>query len=196
MSDAPRILALAGSLRSGSFNRRILAVAADGARASGADVTGIDLRDFPMPPYDGDLETSAGIPVTALALKELFKMNDGLLLASPEYNSGISGTLKNVLDWISRPAPGERPLECYRGKVAALCSASTGALGGIRGLAVVRLILGNIGVLVLPDQVAVPKAADAFDDEGNVVDPGRRKALMELGGALAHATRALRTAKP
>jgi len=192
MSDAPRILALAGSLRTGSFNRKILAVAADGARAAGADVTRIDLRDFPLPPYDGDLETASGLPASALALKGVFRANDGLLLASPEYNSAISGTLKNVLDWVSRPAPGERPLECFKGKVAALCSASTGALGGIRGLAVVRLMLGSIGVLVLPDQVAVPKAAEAFDDEGNVIDPGRRKALMELGTALAHATRALR----
>ena len=192
MSDAPRILALAGSLRTGSYNRKILAVAADGARAAGADVTRIDLRDFPLPPYDGDLETTSGLPASALALKEAFKANEGLLLASPEYNSAISGTLKNVLDWVSRPAPGEKPLECFKGKVAALCAASTGALGGIRGLAVVRLILGNIGVLVLPDQVAVPKAAEAFDDEGNVIDPGRRKALMELGTALAHATRVLK----
>ena len=192
MSAPPRILALAGSLRSGSYNRLVLAVAADGARAAGADVTRIDLRDYPVPPYDGDLEARDGIPAPALRLKELFRASDGLLLASPEYNSGISGTLKNVLDWVSRTAPGEKPLECYRGKVAALCSASTGALGGIRGLAIVRLILSNIGVVVLPDQVAVPRAADAFDDEGNVLDPGRRKALMELGASLAHAARALR----
>lgn len=196
MSEAPRILALAGSLRTGSYNRRILVVAADGARAAGADVTRVDLRDFPMPPYDGDLEASEGLPAGALGLKDLFRSADGLLLASPEYNAGISGTLKNVLDWVSRPAPGEKPLECYRGKVAALCSASTGALGGIRGLAIVRLVLGGIGVTVIPDQVALPKAAEAFDDEGNVVDPGRRKALMELGGALAHATRALRGVRP
>lgn len=192
MSAPPRILALAGSLRSGSYNKLILSVAADGARAAGADVTRVDLRDYPVPPYDGDLEARDGIPAPALELKKLFRASDGLLIASPEYNAGISGTLKNVLDWVSRSAPGEKPLECYRGKVAGLCSASTGALGGIRGLAIVRLILGNIGVVVLPDQVAVPKAADAFDDEGNVLDPGRRKALMELGASLAHAARALR----
>lgn len=192
MSAPPRILALAGSLRSGSYNKLILCVAADGARAAGADVTRVDLRDYPVPPYDGDVEARDGIPAAALELKKLFRASDGLLLASPEYNAGISGTLKNVLDWVSRTAPGEKPLECYRGKVAALCSASTGALGGIRGLAIVRLILGSIGVVVLPDQVAVPKAAEAFDDEGNVLDPGRRKALMELGASLAHAARALR----
>ena len=191
MSDVPRILAFAGSLRLGSYNKKILSVAADGARAAGADVTRIDLRDYPLPVYDADLEAADGLPANGMKLKELFKAADGLLIASPEYNSAISGTLKNVFDWVSRPAAGERPLEGFKGKVAALCSASTGALGGIRGLAAVRLILGNIGVVVLPDQVSLPKAAEAFDAEGNVVDPGRRKALMELGGTLVHATRAL-----
>ena len=193
MSDAPRILALAGSLRAGSFNRRLLAVAADGARAAGADVTGVDLRDFPLPVYDADLESASGLPPAALALKERFRAAEGLLVASPEYNAAISGTLKNVFDWVSRPAPGEKPLACFKGKVAALCAASTGALGGIRGLASVRLILGNLGVVLLPDQVALPKAAEAFDDDGNVVDPARRKSLTELGAALARATRALRS---
>lgn len=193
MSDAPRILALAGSLRAGSYNRRILALAADGARAAGADVTRIDLRDFPLPVYDADLESASGLPSAALALKERFRAAEGLLFASPEYNSAISGTLKNAFDWVSRPAPGEKPLACFKGKVAALCAASPGALGGIRGLASVRLILGNLGVVLLPDQVALPKAAEAFDDDGNVADPARRKSLMELGAALARATRALRS---
>ena len=193
MSDAPRILALAGSLRAGSYNRRVLAVAADGARTAGADVTGIDLRDFPLPVYDADLESASGLPASALALKERFRAAEGLLIASPEYNAAISGTLKNVLDWVSRPAPGEKPLECFKGKVAALCSASTGALGGIRGLASVRVVLGNLGVVLLPDQVALPTAAEAFDDDGNVADPARRKSLTELGAALARATRALRS---
>lgn len=191
MSDAPRVLALAGSLRSGSYNRKILLVAADGARAAGADVTRIELRDFPLPVYDADLETAEGLPESARKLKTLFDAADGLLLACPEYNAGIPGTLKNALDWVSRSAPGERPLQAFKGKVAALCSASPGALGGSRGLLQVRLVLSGIGVVVLPGQVSLPKANEAFDDEGNVLDPARRKALMELGAALAHATRAL-----
>jgi len=190
MSDVPRILAFAGSLRSGSYNRKILLVAADGARAAGADVTRIDLGDFPLPVYDADLESAKGLPESATRLKALFDAADGLLLACPEYNAGIPGTLKNALDWVSRPAPGETPLRAFKGKVAALCSASPGALGGSRGLLQVRLVLSGIGVLVLPGQVSLPKANEAFDDEGNVLDPGRRKALMELGAALAHATRA------
>ncbi len=193
MSDAPRILALAGSLRAGSYNRRALAVAADGARDSGADVTEIDLRDFSLPVYDADLESASGLPTAAIALKERFRAAEGLLFASPEYNSAISGTLKNVFDWVSRPAPGEKPLACFKGKVAALCAASTGALGGIRGLASVRVVLGNLGVVLLPDQVALPKAAEAFDAEGSLVDPARRKSLLDLGAALARATRALRS---
>jgi NAD(P)H-dependent FMN reductase len=156
-------------------------------------VRGIDLRDFPLPVYDADLESASGLPPAVLALKERFRAAEGLLVASPEYNAAISGTLKNVFDWVSRPAPGEKPLACFKGKVAALCAASTGALGGIRGLASVRLILGNLGVVLLPDQVALPKAAEAFDDDGNVVDPARRKSLTELGAALARATRALRS---
>ena len=195
MSDAPRILAFAGSLRAGSYNRKILALAAHGARSAGADVTRVDLRDFPLPVYDGDLEAAGGLPEGARQLKAHFDAADGLLLACPEYNAGIPGTLKNALDWVSRPAPGERPLQAFRGKVAALCSASTGGLGGVRGLLQMRLVLGSIGVVVLPEQVSLPKAHEAFDDEGNVVDPGRRKALMELGGALAHAARALRTGR-
>lgn len=195
MSDAPRILAFAGSLRTGSYNRKILALAADGARAAGADVTRVDLRDFPLPVYDGDLEAAGGLPEGARLLKARFDAADGLLLACPEYNAGIPGTLKNALDWVSRPAPGERPLQAFRGKVAALCSASTGALGGVRGLLQMRLVLGSIGVVVLPEQVSLPKAHEAFDDEGNVLDPGRRKALMELGGSLAHAARALRNGR-
>ncbi len=195
MSDAPRILAFAGSLRAGSYNRKILALAADGARAAGADVTRVDLRDFPLPVYDGDLDAAGGLPEGARQLKAHFDAADGLLLACPEYNAGIPGTLKNALDWVSRPAPGERPLQAFRGRVAALCSASTGGLGGVRGLLQMRLVLGSIGVVVLPEQVSLPKAHEVFDDEGNVVDPGRRKALMELGGALAHAARALRTGR-
>jgi NAD(P)H-dependent FMN reductase len=190
MSDVPRILAFAGSLRSGSYNKKILLVAADGARAAGADVTRIDLGDFPLPVYDADLESAKGLPESASKLKALFDAAAGLLLACPEYNAGIPGTLKNVLDWVSRSAPGEKPLQAFKGKVAALCSASPGALGGSRSLLQVRLVLSGIGVLVLPGQVSLPKANEAFDDEGNVLDPGRRKALMELGAALAHATRA------
>jgi chromate reductase, NAD(P)H dehydrogenase (quinone) len=154
---APKILAFAGSTRADSFNKKLVRVAVEGARQAGAEVTLVDLRDYPMPLYDGDLETEAGMPESAARLKELMKAHDGFLIASPEYNSSITAVLKNTIDWVSRAAPGEEPLAAFDGKAAALMSASPGALGGLRGLVHVRSILGNIGVLVLPDQVAVPR---------------------------------------
>ena len=182
---APRILAFAGSTRVGSYNKKLVKVAAAGAQAAGADVTYIDLRDFPMPLYDGDLEASEGVPPAARKLKELFLAHQGLLVSAPEYNSGISGVLKNTIDWVSRPLPGEAPLVCFDKKVAALMSASPSVVGGLRGLVQVRSILGNIKVLILPDQVAVPKAHEAFDLDGSLKDPKQQASIETLGAILA-----------
>ncbi|MDH3591896.1 MAG: NAD(P)H-dependent oxidoreductase, partial [Planctomycetota bacterium] len=130
-----KILALSGSLRGDSFNRKLVAAAAAGARAAGAAVTEIDIREFPLPLYDGDLEARDGLPEHALRLKRLFAEHEGLLIASPEYNGSISGALKNLIDWVSRPASkGEKPLASFDGKVAAIMAASPGGLGGLRGL--------------------------------------------------------------
>ena len=157
---SPKILAFAGSTRSGSFNKKLIRLAADDARAAGAEVTLIDLRDFPMPLFDGDLEEKEGLPENAKKLKSLMRANDGFLISSPEYNSSVSGVLKNAIDWASREeTDDEPPLVCFRGKVAALLSASPGGLGGLRGLVILRSILGNIGVIVLPDQLAVSSGA-------------------------------------
>ncbi|MEX2285719.1 MAG: NAD(P)H-dependent oxidoreductase, partial [Planctomycetaceae bacterium] len=165
---AARILAFAGSLRKDSYNKRLVRIAAAGATAAGATVTLLDLRDFPLPLFDEDLEREQGLPENAANLKRLFIEHDGFLIASPEYNSSITGVLKNTIDWVSRRVEGEAPLVAYKGKTAALMSASPGALGGLRALVHVRAILGNIGVLVLPTQVAVPKAMEAFDADGKL----------------------------
>ncbi len=167
----PKILALAGSLRKDSFNKKLARIAAVAARAAGADVTFIDLADYRMPIYDGDLEATEGLPENAKKLKQIFKDHQGLIIASPEYNSSVSAALKNTIDWVSRPVPGEPDLAPFIGKVAALMSASPGALGGLRGLVHLRAILGNIKVLVLPEQIAINKAAEAFDDKGQLKDP-------------------------
>ena len=185
MTYTPKILAFAGSTRTESFNKKLLKIAVAGAAAAGAEVTSVDLRDFPMPLYDGDLESREGISEKALALKKLFLANDGLLLACPEYNSSITGVLKNALDWVSRSSPGEPPLACFTGKVAAIMSASPGALGGLRGLVHVRVILGNIQVLVLPGQIAVPKAHEAFNSEGMLKEAKQQQAVGGLGADLA-----------
>ena len=181
----PRILAFAGSTRKDSFNKKLVSIAAKGARDTGAEVTLIDLRDFPLPLFDQDLETERGMPENGRKLKDLFVKHQGLLIAAPEYNSSITAVLKNVIDWVSRPAPGEPSLVAFTGKVATLMSASPGALGGLRGLVHVRSILGNIGVIVLPDQVAVPKAHEALKPDGSLIDSKQQAAVEGLGKTLA-----------
>src|SRR5271157_4556250 len=181
----PRILAFAGSLRRESFNKKLVPIAAKGARDAGAEVTLIGLEDFPLPLFDQDLEARQGMPENGKKLKQLFIDHDGFLIASPEYNSSITAVLKNAIDWVSRPAPGEPSLVAFRGKVATLMSASPGALGGLRGLVHVRWILGNIGVIVLPEQIAVAKAHEAIKPDGSFVDPKQQAGIEGLGRTLA-----------
>jgi len=182
-----RILAFGGSLRRDSFNQKLAAVAAVGARAVGAEVTLIALRDFPLPVFDQDLEGAEGMPTAAKKLKQLFREHHGLLIASPEYNSSITAALKNAIDWVSRAeTDDEPPLVAFAGKTAALCAASPGALGGLRGLVHARAILGNIGVTVLPDQVTVSKAHAAFRADGMLADENQTAKVKKLGAQLAH----------
>jgi len=181
----PRILAFAGSTRRDSFNKKLVSIAVKGARAAGAEVALIDLKDFPLPLFDQDLEAEQGMPENGKKLKQLFIDHDGLLIASPEYNSSVTAALKNAIDWVSRPAPGEPSLVAFRSKVATLMSASPGALGGLRGLVHVRSILGNIGVIVLPDQIAVARAHEAFRPDGSLLDPNQQAGIEGLGKTLA-----------
>jgi len=182
----PRILAFAGSLRRDSWNKKLVKIAAQGARAAGAEVTEIDLKELPLPVYDGDIEQAEGLPANVKKLKEIFIAHQGLLISSPEYNSSISAALKNTIDWVTRPAPNEAPLAGFQGKVVSLMAASPGALGGLRGLVTVRSILGNIGCIVLPDQVAVSKAHEAFDAEGRLKDAKQLASVEKLGANAAH----------
>lgn len=182
----PRILAFGGSLRRDSFNHKLAAAALEGARAAGAEVTLVALRDFPLPVFDADLEEAEGMPAAARQLKQLFRDHHGLLIASPEYNSSISAALKNAIDWVSRAeSDDEPPLAAFKGKTAVLCAASPGALGGLRGLVHVRAILGNLGVIVLPDQVAVSKAHEAFQADGSLADEKQAARVRSLGAQLA-----------
>ena len=189
----PHILAFASSTRRESFNKKLVSIAAKGARDAGAEVTLIDLKDFPLPLFDQDLEAEQGMPENGKKLKKLFIDHDGLLIASPEYNSSFPAILKNAIDWVSRPAPGEPSLLAFRGKVATLMSASPGALGGLRGLVHVRSILGNLGVIVLPDQIALAKAHEAFQPDGSLVDPKRQAGVEGLGKTLASFIAKLKT---
>lgn len=182
----PKILAFAGSARTDSFNKKLVQIAAEGAKAAGAEVTFLDFRDLPLPLYDEDLETAEGLPANVLTLKSMMKASHGFLMACPEYNSSITPLLKNAIDWASRPEPNEPPLglTCFRDKVAVIMSASPGGLGGLRGLFHVRSILSSIGVLVLPDQKSIPNAYQAFDPTGNLADEKQRAEVYNLGNKL------------
>ncbi len=185
MSSAVKIVAFAGSTRKDSVNKKLVAIAAKGAREAEAEVNLLDLAEFPLPLYDGDLEESQGIPENALKLKKMFVESDGFLIASPEYNSSVSGVLKNTIDWVSRPQEGKPPLVEYKGKIAVIMAASPGGLGGLRGLVHLRAILGNIGVVVLPQQHAVSKAYDAFADDGSLREADQQETVIGLGKTLA-----------
>lgn len=174
------ILFFAGSARTESFNKKLAKQAYELAVSKGVDATFIDLRDYPMPIYDGDYEAENSLPENAIKLKRLFMEHAGVFIASPEYNSSISPLLKNSLDWISRPhEQNETPLVAFAGKQAALAATSPGYFGGLRGLVPLRMMLGNIRVTVLPDQLAVPNYGKAFD-QGVLVDESSLKSLHNV----------------
>lgn len=176
-----RIIAFAGSLRSGSHNKKLVRIAAAGARAAGAQVIDLDLRDVPMPLYDGDIEREHGLPPNAKVFKRLLIENHGMLISSPEYNSAFSAVLKNAIDWASRPEPNEPALSAFKGKIAGLMSASPGHLGGVRGLAILRSILSNIGVVVVPVQMAIHRANEAFEEDGSLKDERQQGGIEAIG---------------
>lgn len=181
----PKILAFAGSLRRDSYNKKLVRLAVNGAERAGAEVTYIDLKEYPMPVYDGDIENESGIPGNAMKLKDLFRDHHGLLISAPEYNSSISAALKNAIDWVSRPEEGRPPLDCFDGKVAGLVSAAAGGFGGMRMLPTLRGILQNIKVTVVPNMVGVPAAHNAFNDDGTLKDEKKQQAVESVGADVA-----------
>ncbi len=183
--NKPRILVFGGSLRAESYNQKLATIAAAAATAAGAEVTLIALRDYRMPIFDEDLEAEEGMPENALKLKALFAENNGLIIASPEYNSGITAALKNAIDWVSRAtSEDEPPLSVLKGKTAAILAASPGGYGGARSLDQLRPLLKNISITVVEDQVTIPKAHEAFGTDGHLVDTSQQEAIMLLAAAL------------
>ncbi|MCR4337142.1 MAG: NAD(P)H-dependent oxidoreductase [Candidatus Omnitrophica bacterium] len=181
MPNSLKVLAFAGSARTASFNKKLIKVAVEAVKKIGAEVTLVDLKDYPMPLFDQDSEATQGMPENARKVKEMMISHDAFLISAPEYNSSITPLLKNILDWASRVnSPNENSLIAYKGKVAALLSASPGALGGLRGLETLRSILGNIGVIVLPTQLAVSKANEAFHDDGRLKDSKQQESLEKV----------------
>lgn len=186
MSRKPSIIAFAGSAREASWNKKLVRIAAQGAEAAGADVEVLDLRNFPLPLYDGDLEAQEGVPANAEVLRKKLAAGDGLLISAPEYNSSISPLLKNTIDWATRLPGGKPSLEAFQGKLVVLMSASPGGLGGMRGLVHLRAILGNIGAIMLPQTHSVRDAFKAFDESGSLVDGKEQERIEKLGMDLAH----------
>lgn len=181
----PRVLVFAGSARRESLNKKLSQVAARQAEKAGLAVTWIDLRDYPLPLYDGDLEAEQGIPDNARKLRDLFLSHQGLIVASPEYNSFITPLLKNTLDWISRRDGAIDGLTAFRNKVGLVLSASPGAFGGMRSLALIRQLLSHLGVTVLPEQLALPRAHEAFADDGSLKDAQMLQRLDDMVQRLA-----------
>ena len=193
MTKRPRILAFAGSLRRASINKRVLKTAIRGAEAAGAEVTYIDLRDYPMPLYDSDEYDERGFDENALKLQGLLTQHEGLLIASPEYNGSLPAALKNAIDWASRPSDRYDRSKVFRGKVAAIMTASPGSLGGVRSLAHLRGVLTSVGVLVLPQEVAVTFAEGRFADGGEEMADEKMKGSLEtLGAALVEMLKKMR----
>lgn len=176
----PRILAFSGSARKESLNQKLLVATLEAVRAAGGEVTLISLRDYPLPLYDGDLEDASGLPVNARKLIDLIQGHAGLLVASPEYNSMITPLLKNTLDWCTR----DDDANPFPGRVAAVVSASPGALGGIRSLKLAQQLLLHLGCHVVPGNTMLPQAHKAFGPDGKLTEPRTLKSVQELAAKL------------
>ena len=186
VATSPRILAFAASARRESLNRKFLALAVQAAREAGGEVALVDLNDFALPLYHGDLEDAQGLPAGAVKLIGLIREHHALLIASPEYNSMVTPLLKNTLDWCSRAEPNP-----FENKVAAVLSASPGMFGGVRSLQMAQQLLLKLGCQVVPGQCVLPHADKAFDAQGSPTDPRTPKAAQALATKLVLTARLL-----
>jgi NAD(P)H-dependent FMN reductase len=184
------VLAFAGALRSGSFNRKLLKAAVD-TLAGPADIDLLDLREVAMPLYDGDLEREQGLPEGARRFKQRIAAADALVIATPEYNNSVPGPLKNAIDWASRP-----PDNPFKGKVVLLMGASPGQFGAVRGVLAVRLILTALFAIVIPQMVLVARADQAFDEAGALKDPKSRNQVEKACAELLRVAAALTAPGP
>ncbi|HYY56150.1 MAG TPA: NAD(P)H-dependent oxidoreductase [Pyrinomonadaceae bacterium] len=185
MIRKPKILAFAGSLREHSFSKRVLKTAIKGAEKAGAEVTFVDLRDYPMPIYNPDDQERDGFNENALLFQGLLTRHDGLLIASPEYNGSLPAALKNAIDWASRQSDRYRRSDVFPGKFAAMMAASPGSFGGLRSLTHLRGVLTSVGVHVLPQEVAVSFVDSKFIGDGGEMTDEKMKGILEgLGASL------------
>ncbi len=187
----PKILAFAGSLGKDSFNKKLTQAVAKMAEAQGAEVTYVDISDYPMPLFNEDLEKAEGMPEAVVEFKNLMKDAHGYLISTPEYNGALSGVLKNCIDWMSRSVGGDNGAAEFKGKVAGIMSASPGRMGGIRGLPVLRHILTVINMHVIPSQVAFGAAHEGFNEDGSIKDPKMAERIEGFVTELVETTKKL-----
>jgi len=179
--SALKILVIPGSLRTGSHNARLAAVAAYQFAQAGAEVSRISLADFPLPIYDGDLQTKSGVPKHAINLKRMIGTHHGVLLVTPEYNSSVPPLVKNTIDWVTRVQDAQETRgQVFRNRVFAIAAASESRLGGTRALAALRLILTACHATVIPNQLALSFAGEAYDDMDRLKHPADIEALNAL----------------
>lgn len=192
MIVVPRILLFAGSIRTGAFSGRVADAAQKELAVQGAEVSRISLADYPLPILDQDLEREKGIPENALKLARQFAAHDAVLICTPEHNGSIPALLKNTIDWMSRVhRDNGRPLEPFRGRVGAICSSSDGHFAGIRSAGHLRAVLSHIGMELISPQVSVPRAGEAFDEEGAFIDERLAKGMTRLCRTLIEHARML-----
>jgi chromate reductase, NAD(P)H dehydrogenase (quinone) len=178
---APKILVIPGSLRAGSHNARLAALAALEFAQAGVELTRLSLVDFPLPIYDGDLQAKSGVPKHAVNLKRMMAAHQGILLVTPEYNSSVPPLLKNMIDWVSRVQdPHEVRGQVFRGRPFAIAAASENRLGGTRALGALRLILSSLQAIVIPSQLALAHADQAYDHMDRLKNPADSEALKAL----------------
>src|ERR1700735_1079714 len=178
---ALKILVSPGSRRTGSLNAKLAAVAAHQFAQAGVEVTRLSLADYPLPIYDGDLQTRSGVPKNAVDLKRMIGTHHGVLIVTPKYNSSVPALLKNAIDWVSRVQDThESRGEVFRGRAFAVAGASHGRLGASRALAVLRLILSACHALVIPNQLALAFADEAYDDRDRLKHPPDVEALTAM----------------
>lgn len=193
MADAKevRILGFAGSARKASFNKMLVRAALQGCEAAGANTTFLDLRDYPLPIYDGDEEAANGLPENVVRLQEIFRAHDAFVIGTPEYNGYITPLLKNTLDWITRSPEAAPDLSPFEGKYAALLAASPGPLGGVRVIPMVRGLLNNLGVTVIANPIAIRSAYENFNESGELTNEAYAKRVSALGNELARVVMAI-----
>ncbi|MCE7030219.1 NADPH-dependent FMN reductase [Jiella avicenniae] len=186
------ILILPGSLRLGSYNRKLASEAMRLLSMTDAVISRVDLADYPLPIYDGDAETESGVPQNAQLIAQRIAAQDGLLIVSPEYNASIPPLLKNAIDWASRVRKVDgRPVQPFKGLVVGLASASPGRFGGMRGLEAIRIVLRALGAEVMTQQCIVLRADEGFDEDGRLTDDVARASLEALCERLLDTARSL-----